>query len=50
VRPRGAGKLCGGAEALGAGDFADQLRRGQGTAAGLGEQLRRIAGDESGEL
>ena len=35
---------------LGAGDLADELGRGQGSEAGLGEQLRRDRGDEPGDL
>jgi hypothetical protein len=46
----GAGELGVGAEALGAGDLADQLGRGERAAAALGEQLRRVALDEGGEL
>jgi hypothetical protein len=37
-------------EAVSAGDLADQLRRSQRAAAALGEQPRRVAGDERGEL
>jgi hypothetical protein len=39
-----------GAEAVGAGDLADQLGGGQRTAAALGEQLRRVGGHQLGEL
>ena len=46
----GAGELGVGGEALGAGDLADQLAGGQGTEAGLGEQVRRGLGDEFGDL
>jgi hypothetical protein len=48
--PARARELGVGAEAVGAGDLADQLCGGQRTAATLGEQLRRVAGDELGEL
>jgi len=42
----GAGELGFGAKAAGAGDLAEQLGRGQGPEAGLGEQLRRGRLDE----
>jgi hypothetical protein len=45
-----AGELGVGAEALGAGDLADELGRGQKTEPGLDEQVRRDPGDEVGEL
>ena len=46
----GAGELGVGGEAVGAGDLADQLGGGQRAAAAFGEQLRRVALDERGEL
>ena len=46
----GARELGVGREAVGAGDLADELGGGQGAAAALGEQLRRVAFDERGEL
>jgi hypothetical protein len=46
----GAGELGLAAEALGAGDLADELGRGQGPETGLGEQVRRDLGDEIGDL
>jgi hypothetical protein len=46
----GAGELGLAAEALGAGDLADELGRGQGPETGLGEQVRRDLGDEVGDL
>jgi hypothetical protein len=46
----GARGFCVGAEAVGAGDLADQLGGGQRPAASLLEQLRRVAFDERGEL
>ena len=46
----GAGELGVGGEAVGAGDLADELGRGQRPEAGLGEQLRRDLGDELGDL
>ena len=46
----GARELGVGGEAVGAGDLTDQLRGGQRTAASLGEQLRRVALDQGGEL
>ena len=46
----GAGELGVGGEAVGAGDLADELGRGQWPEAGLGEQLRRDLGDEGGDL
>ena len=48
--PAGARELGVGGEAVGAGDLTDQLRCGQRTAASLGEQLRRVAFDQRGEL
>src|SRR5829696_200066 len=41
----GARELCVGGEAVGAGDLADELGRGQRPQAGLGEQLRRDLSD-----
>ena len=49
-RAGGAGELGVGGEAVGAGDLADQLGRGQRAAAALGEQLRRERCGERGEL
>ena len=46
----GAGELGLAAEALGAGDLADELGGGQRPEAGLGEQLRRELRDELGDL
>ena len=46
----GAGELGVAGEALGAGDLADELARGQRPEAGLGQQLRRDLGDELGDL
>ena len=46
----GAGELGVGGEPLGAGDLADELGRGQGPEAGLGEQVRRDLGDQVGDL
>jgi len=46
----GAGELGVASEAVGAGDLADQLARGQRAEARLGERLRRDLGDELGDL
>ena len=46
----GAREFCVGGETVGAGDLANQLGGGQRSAATLGEQLRRVAFDERGEL
>jgi hypothetical protein len=48
--PTGAGELGVGCEAVGAGDLADQLGGGQRATATLGQQLRRVALDQPGEL
>ena len=49
-RAGGAGELGIGGEAVGAGDLADQLGRGQRAAAAFGEQPRREGGGERREL
>ena len=45
-----AGELGFSGKAVGAGDLAQQLARGQRPKAGLGEQLRRVLGGQLGDL
>ena len=48
--PAARASLASEANRLGAGDLADELGRGQGPEAGLGEQVRRDLGDQVGDL